>query len=171
MLWSAWSQASSYKERWINRISLTCIYWSPYIEQWRSSFPAFHQLPSEFKKFLLVESRIWENLLVESGILGFGIRNTAQGIRKPSKDCNPESKFHWQRLESSFWNPESTAWNLESKTVLDSLIWGEDTKLLFQTLPWGKFPLGDLLRYLTLCETVTMLPGKYPTVSQVNRYK
>ena len=171
MLWSAWSQASSYKERWINRISQTCIYWSPYIEQWWPSFPDFHHLPLESKKFLLVESRIWENLLLESEILGFGIRNTAQGIRKPFKDSNPESKFHWQRLESSSWNPESTAWNPESKTVLDSLTWGEDTKLLFQTLPGGKFHLGYLLRYLTLCETVTMLPGKYPTVSQINRYK
>ena len=28
-------------------------------------------------------------LLVESGILGFGIRNTAQGIRNPTKDWNP----------------------------------------------------------------------------------
>ena len=35
-------------------------------------------------------------LLEESGILGFGIRN-------PSKDLNPEPKFHWQRLESSTW--------------------------------------------------------------------
>ena len=33
-------------------------------------------------------------LLVESGILGFGIRNTAQGIQNPAKDWNPESKFH-----------------------------------------------------------------------------
>ena len=48
-------------------------------------------------------------LLVESGILGLGIRNTAQGIRNPTNDCNPESKFHWQRLESSTWKPESTA--------------------------------------------------------------
>ena len=28
-------------------------------------------------------------LLVESGILGFGIQNTAQGIRNPTKDWNP----------------------------------------------------------------------------------
>ena len=28
-------------------------------------------------------------LLVESGILSFGIRNTAQGIRNPTKDWNP----------------------------------------------------------------------------------
>ena len=43
--------------------------------------------------------------LVESGILGFGIRNSVQGIRNPTND----------------WNPESTAWNPESKTVLDLL--------------------------------------------------
>ena len=35
-------------------------------------------------------------LLVESEILGLGIRNTTQRIRNPTKDCNPESKFHWQ---------------------------------------------------------------------------
>ena len=32
-------------------------------------------------------------LLVESGILGFGIRNPALGIRNPTKDWNPESKL------------------------------------------------------------------------------
>ena len=31
---------------------------------------------------------------VESGILGFGIWNTAQGIQNPTKDWNPESKFY-----------------------------------------------------------------------------
>ena len=107
-------------------------------------------------------------------IFACGIQNLgkfASGIRNPTNDWNPETKFHWQRLESSTWNPESITWNPESKTVLDSLTWGEDIKLLFQTLRLGKFHLGDLLRYLTLCETVTMLPGKYPTISQVNKYK
>ena len=33
-------------------------------------------------------------LLVESGILGFGIRNTTQVIRNPTNDCSLESKFH-----------------------------------------------------------------------------
>ena len=28
-----------------------------------------------------------------------------------------------------FWNPESTAWNPESVTVLDSLIWGQGDAL------------------------------------------
>ena len=64
--------------------------------------------------------RIREFLLVESGILGFEIRN-------PTNDWNPEFKFHWKKLESITWNPESTAWTPESKTDLDFLIWG-DTK-------------------------------------------
>ena len=38
-------------------------------------------------------------LLLASGILGFGIRNTAQRIRNPSNDWNPESNFYWKRLE------------------------------------------------------------------------
>ena len=38
-------------------------------------------------------------LLVESGFLGFGIRNTAQRIRNSTNDWNPESTSHWQRLE------------------------------------------------------------------------
>ena len=33
-------------------------------------------------------------VLVESRIMGFGIGNTAQGIRNPSIDWIPESKFH-----------------------------------------------------------------------------
>ena len=57
-------------------------------------------------------------LLVECGILEFGIQNTAPGIWNPTNEWNPESKFHWQRLESTVWNPES-------KTVLDSLTWGK----------------------------------------------
>ena len=32
-------------------------------------------------------------LLVESGILGFGIRNPALRIRNPTKDWNPESNL------------------------------------------------------------------------------
>ena len=71
-------------------------------------------------------------LLVESGILGFGIQNTAVGIRNPTEDWNPESRFHWQRLYSSTWNPESTAWNPESKTVLDSLTWVKSSPNVFQ---------------------------------------
>ena len=64
-------------------------------------------------------------LSVESGILGFGIRNTTEGNQNPTKDCNPESKFHWQILKRGTRNPESTAWNPESMNVLDSLTRGE----------------------------------------------
>ena len=48
----------------------------------------------ESGKILLMESGILEILLVESEILGLGIRNTTQGIRNPTKDWNPESKFY-----------------------------------------------------------------------------
>ena len=59
-------------------------------------------------------------LFVEYEILGFGIWNTAQGIRNPTKNgiwnqCSTEKK----NQESSNWNLESMAWNPESKTVLD----------------------------------------------------
>ena len=44
--------------------------------------------------------------------------NAAQGIRNPTNDWNPESKFQWKRLESGTWNPQSMEWNLESKDYL-----------------------------------------------------
>ena len=47
---------------------------------------------------------------VESGILGFGIWNTALGIRNSSNDWNPESKFHSQRIR----NPEAGVRNPRS---------------------------------------------------------
>ena len=60
----------------------------------------------------------------ESGIQGFGIQNTAQGIRNPSKDWNPQSKFHLQRLKCSTW--ESGIYGVEFRIQdLDSLTWGE----------------------------------------------
>ena len=43
------------------------------------------------------------------------------GIQLKESGIPLTTKFRWQRLESIFWNPESTAWNPESKTVLDSL--------------------------------------------------
>ena len=42
-------------------------------------------------KFLLVVSGIWETFAWKSRILGFGIRNTAQGIQNPSsQQWNPD---------------------------------------------------------------------------------
>ena len=40
------------------------------------------------------DSVVQQIFAVESGIPGFGIRNTAQGIRNATNDWNPESKFH-----------------------------------------------------------------------------
>ena len=65
---------------------------------------------------------------MKSGILVFGIWNTDQGIPFPIKDWNPESKFHWQRVESSTWNPES-------KTVLDYPKLGDSTLLTLFARP------------------------------------
>ena len=53
---------------------------------------------------------------MDSGILGFGIQNTAQGRRSIwslANDWNLEFKFYWQK--SRIWNEECTAWNTESK--------------------------------------------------------
>ena len=36
------------------------------------------------------------------GILGFEIRTTAQGIRNPTNDWNPESKFHRHKIGGQF---------------------------------------------------------------------
>ena len=89
--------------------------------------------PSPFS-FLMVHplyrpcNGIWnlgKNLHVESGILGFGVQSTDQRIRTPTSNWNWESKFHWQRLESSTCNPESVTWNPESQTIVDSLTWGD----------------------------------------------
>ena len=56
---------------------------------------------------------------MESGIIGFGIRNTAQGILNPTNDKNPAES----NINTS--SPESKVWNHEFKTVIDSLTWGE----------------------------------------------
>ena len=57
------------------------------------------------RKFLLVvETRMGESFLVETGILGFAIRETAEGIRNPTNDWNPrtldERRSHPARLSS-----------------------------------------------------------------------
>ena len=57
-------------------------------------------------------------LPVDSGILGFRIRNSAQGVQNPDDDWHPES---------STWYLEFIVWNSESLTVLDYLSWGNIT--------------------------------------------
>ena len=77
--------------------------------------------------------------LVESGILGFGTQNTAQGIRTPNKEWNLEFKLQWKILESSTWNPESLEWDSESKTVLECvpLIWSGSGSVIWDHLDHG----------------------------------
>ena len=86
-----------------------------------------HVRDSGIRKILACGIRNLEKIfLVESEILGFGIGNSAQGIRNPTNDWNPNSKFFEQRPESSTWNSDQpTAWNPESKIVLDSLTWDD----------------------------------------------
>ena len=80
---------------------------------------------SGIRKILLVQSGIRENIACR--IRNPGLWNPeyrVQRIRNLTNDWNPQSKFQWQKLKSSTWNPESTGWNPESKTVLDSLTKG-----------------------------------------------
>ena len=88
----------------------------------------------KIKKFIKHQLQVQQIFTVESVILGFGIQNTAQGIQNSTKGwirirnpsstdkeseiqyLDPESKIRnskirWKDLESSNWNPESTAWN------------------------------------------------------------
>ena len=70
---------------------------------------------------------------LESGILGFGNRTTAQRILNPNNKWNPESIFHWQRIRNAgnfcWWNPEASkfllwkpeSWALELKESRISL--------------------------------------------------
>ena len=58
---------------------------------------------NESRKFLLVvETGMGESFLVETEILGFAIRETAEGIRMPTNDWNPgtldERRSHPARL-------------------------------------------------------------------------
>ena len=66
-------------------------------------------------------------LLLESEMLGFGIRNTGQGVRSPSNDWNPESKTGIKHLKSGIHGVEARiqdclAWiNRVEIRLLDSL--------------------------------------------------
>ena len=52
------------------------------------------------------------------------IRTRKRSAKKSIKTGKKNLALFWNP-ESSTRNPESTAWNPESKTVLDSLTWGE----------------------------------------------
>ena len=83
----------------------------------------------ESGKFLLVESKIRDNFAPVSGNQGFGIQNRAQVLRNATKAWNPQSTFHWKRLEFSTRNPQFTEWDPETKTVWYSLTWGDSIGL------------------------------------------
>ena len=62
-------------------------------------------------------------LLVKSKILGFGICDSTQRIRNPADSWNPDESSIFDRYsEKQYLECGSTAWNPESKTVLDSII-------------------------------------------------
>ena len=47
-----------------------------------------------------------------------------------------------------YWNPESTVWNPESKTVLDSLTWGEKMTRNVKRLRMLKVKLHTILKII-----------------------
>ena len=49
---------------------------------------------SGFRKIFACGIRNPWNFCFESGILGFGIQNTAQGIQKTAKEWNPKTTLH-----------------------------------------------------------------------------
>ena len=78
---------------------------------------------------------------MESEILGFGILNTAQGIRNPTNHWNPEFQVPMiKNPESSTWDSESTVWNPESKTLLIFLIQGDMITLYWVALAPARKP-------------------------------
>ena len=81
-------------------------------------------------------------LLVECEIPGFRMRHTAGGSRNSTNDWNPESeyKFHWQK------NPESTAWNPESKTPIG-----------FSYMKWHWFPSKSYTHICRISDHVKVL--------------
>ena len=96
-------------------------------------------------KFCLRNPESGKCLLVEFGINpGLWDRNIAQENRNATKDWNPESRFHCHRLKSSTRNPESEAWNPESKTVLDSLTWS-DSRLI-----WPSYTISGMHKKVTV---------------------
>ena len=50
-------------------------------------------------------------------------------IRTRKRNAKKSIKTEKNLESSPFWNPESTGWNPESKTVMDSLTWGEASVL------------------------------------------
>ena len=84
-------------------------------------------------------------LLMESGIPGFGIRKTAQGIRKPINDWNPES------------SSTDKEWNPVPRNQNQRLSW---IPLLWATRFFYKSPL-----FFSLAPTVAPKTTRVPEVT------
>ena len=97
--------------------------WITKLRKFHSRFPPPLPLPTPCKEIRMSESGKCLNVGPWS-ILRLGILNTVQGMRNPTDDWIQVPLI--KNPVSSTWNPESTAWNPESKTVLDSLTWGND---------------------------------------------
>ena len=107
--------------------------WNPESENFCSWIPESEKLCSwipESEKFCPWNPESGKILPVESRIMDFGIWNL-------TNDWSPESKSHQQRLEFSAWNLESMAWNLESETILDSLTFKWNTRIMTREIFFG----------------------------------
>ena len=107
-------------------------------------------------------------LLVEFWILDFGIWNIAQGIRNPTNDWKPESKFHWQRIRNpvaGIRNPES--WirgGMENKSHFFYFVYGlilqffEKQECLYERINYNPDQNSHLLSWVLL-ETKPVIDG------------
>ena len=129
--------------------SLSCLY------------PDFNSQVALCKRIRILEFGKFCSLNPEL-ILGFGTRNVAQENRNPTKDWNPESKFHCHRMESSTWNQESAAWNPESNTVLDFLTWS-DSRLI-----WLSYTISSMHKKVMVPHLSWTVPIFQWTHSQMN---
>ena len=113
--------------------------------------PTKGNLDSGMRKIFAIEIQNPTIFSVESGIIGFGIRNTAQEILNPTHDKNP--------AESSTSSAKSKLWNHELKTVFDSLALGE-IFILFLFIHQVSSPLcceHHLLEVNTTCQIMQLL--------------
>ena len=103
---------------------------------------------SKVSRFLLNIMKLVEYRIAKKWVLESGIQLKESEI--PFYDWNPESKFHSQSPESSTCNPEPTAWNPKSKTVLDSLTWDKKlTTWVFLSLCWIGYVIDKNLNNVT----------------------
>ena len=86
----------------ICRISVAtfCVFGNFAATFWHSSKQVSSILRAPSGQACVVESGCHQIFAVQSGILAIGIRNTAQGIRNQTNECNPEYKFQWLKIRN-----------------------------------------------------------------------